>query len=115
MGVTLSGGSGFEHFLDAKINVGTEVIEVIKRNGAQMQQRAQSLAPVDTGFLKRDITLSFTNAGVEFAAAISGDAEYDPYQEYGTRFMAGKPHIRPAYYYQRVQFTKDIRELVLRK
>lgn len=78
MGVTLSGGSGFEHFLDAKINVGTEVIEVIKRNGAQMQQRAQSLAPVDTGFLKRDITLSFTNSGVEFAAAISGDAEYAP-------------------------------------
>lgn len=115
MGVTLSGGSGFEHFLDAKINVSTEVIEVVKRNGAQMQQRAQSLAPVDTGVLKRDITLSFTNAGVEFAAAISSDVEYASYQEYGTRFMPGKPHIRPAYYYQRVQFTKDIRELALRK
>lgn len=115
MGVTLSGGSGFEHFLDAKINVGSEVIEVVKRNGAQMQQRAMELAPTDTGFLKRNIFLSLTNAGVEFAAAISGDAEYDPYQEYGTRFMAGKPHIRPAYYYQRVQFTKDIGELVRRK
>lgn len=115
MGVSISGGQGFEQFLDAQMKVGDDVIQVVRRNGAQMQQRAQLLAPVDTGFLKRDIYLDFELKGLNYSAQISGDADYDAYQEYGTRYMAGKPHIRPAYFYQRAEFVQDIRKLMDRK
>lgn len=115
MGLVLSGDSGLSQFLEAKTKIGTEVIAAVKRNGASMQEQAQRNAPVDTGFLKRQIFLNLINAGTDFSAEVSGDASYDPYQEYGTRFMPGKPHIRPAYYSQRDQFIKDINSLVGRK
>lgn len=115
MGVILSGGEGLMSFFNAKTKVATEAIAVIKRNGMQMQQKAQQLAPVDTGFLKRQIHLNFVIDGLNFLAEISGDAEYDPYQEYGTRFQPGKPHIRPAYYAQRTIFETEMGKLANRK
>lgn len=115
MGVTLSGGEGLLSFFNAKTKVAAKAIEVTKSNGMQMQQKAQRLAPVDTGFLKRNIHLNFVISGLEFTATVSGDANYDPYQEYGTRFQPGKPHIRPAYYAQRTIFETEMGKLANRK
>lgn len=84
-----------------------DVSKIIKVNGAEMQRKAMRAAPVDTGFLKRSITLD-VNA---LQAKVTSEAEYAAYQEYGTRFQNGTPHIRPAFYDQKPIFLKDMEKL----
>lgn len=45
-------------------------------------------------------------------AEVESTAEYAAYEEYGTRFMKGKPHIRPAFDEQKEKFKADMKELV---
>lgn len=87
-----------------------DVKEVVKMNGAEMHEKAQRYAPVDEGYLKREIGLDIVDSGM--ASEVEGNADYDPYQEYGTRFMEGTPHIRPAYNEQKEQFKSDMDRLV---
>lgn len=115
MGFRYEGSAPLQAMLSAKIKAGMNVDEVVKRNAAEMQEKAQRYAPVDTGFLKRNINLSFGGGLTDYSGQVSGDANYDGYQEYGTRYQPGTPHIRPAYYDQRPIFLKDIKELVDRK
>lgn len=64
----------------------------VSKAGAKMQASAQRHAPVDTGHLKRSITL---DAG-GLTATVTSEASYAGFQEFGTRFQPGTPHIRPA-------------------
>ena len=50
--------------------------------------------------------------GFVYTAVVTGDAEYDPYQEYGTRYQAGTPHLRPALYNTEDKFIADMNRLV---
>lgn len=88
----------------------SDVKNVVIINGAEMQKQAQRLAPVDTGYLRRNITLRIMDRG--FTARVKSEAEYAPYQEYGTRYQPGKPHIRPAYIKQKKRFVRDMRRLM---
>ena len=110
--VTVSGNSQFEAYLRRNVAVSSKVVDVVKKNGATLQTMAQQRAPVDTGFLKRNINLNFSLQSTMFTAIVSSDAEYAPYQEYGTRFQPGTPHIRPAFYEVRPVFISDIERLV---
>ncbi|WP_334104623.1 HK97-gp10 family putative phage morphogenesis protein [Muricomes intestini] len=83
---------------------------VVAVNGAEMHQKAQRFAPVDTGNLKRSIRINKENAGL--AVRVSSTAEYALYQEYGTRYMAGTPHVRPAFRIQSAKFKNDMQRLV---
>lgn len=103
--------SGFNE-LHAKVAANTSlkaVKEVIKLNGAGLQQTAMNLSPVDTGQLKRSITLDIKDAGL--TAVVAPHVHYAAYVEYGTRYMSAKPYIRPAFNRQIVQFKKDLRSL----
>jgi len=60
--------------------------------GADMEDLAKSLAPVDTGRLRDSIFHRVNGFELEFG----NDVEYGLYQEFGTRFQPGTPHIRPA-------------------
>jgi len=82
---------------------------VVKMNGSQLQQKAMQNAPVDTGNLKRSITLTFEDGGL--TARIKATAEYAPYVEWGTRFMNAQPYIRPAYDTQKGKFKSDLQKL----
>lgn len=120
MGVKLI---GFEK-LEAKLTKNMDLSKVkatVKKNGAQLQKTAQKEAPVGTpqstgipgyvgGTLKRSIGLEITDGGM--TAEVESTAEYAGYQEYGTRFMKGKPHIRPAFEEQKEKFKADMKELV---
>ena len=54
---------------------------------------AQSLAPVDTGYLRSSVGWEMTAAGrAEFGAT----ANYAPHVEYGTYKMVAQPFIHPA-------------------
>lgn len=87
-----------------------DVKQVVFVNGAEMHQNAQRFAPVDTGMLKRNVRINLEQWGME--AKVTSEAEYAPYQEYGTRYMAGTPHVRPAFRIQSAKFKSDMRRLV---
>lgn len=109
MGVKLI---GFEK-LEAKLTKNMDLSKVkatVKKNGAQLQKKAQKEAPIDSGHLHDVIFLEITDGGM--TAEVESTAEYAGYQEYGTRFMKGKPHIRPAFDEQKGKFKSDLGKLV---
>lgn len=57
-----------------------------------VQAKAQGYAPVDTGALRGSI--SGRPSGLQ--GEVSSGVEYAIYQEYGTRYQSGTPHMRPA-------------------
>ena len=87
-----------------------DVKRVVGHNGAEMQEKAQRNAPVDTGTLKRSIGLEITDSGM--AAEVEPTAEYAPYVELGTRFMEAQPYLKPAFDDQKEKFRKDMKKLV---
>lgn len=67
----------------------------VQQSGTEAQRLAMIYAPVDTGFLKRHILLYIENGG--YQARYVSEAEYAVYQELGTRFQSGTPHVTPAF------------------
>ena len=97
-----------EGALAKKLAANAMISSIIRKNGAQMQEKAMRFAPVDTGHLKRSITLQVTNKKAE----VESTADYAIYQEYGTRYQPGTPHIRPAYMAQKPIFIQDMLKVV---
>lgn len=87
-----------------------DVRNVVKMNGAELQNKAKRIAPVDTGTLKRSIGLEITEAGM--TAEVEATAEYAPYVEYGTRFMKAQPYIRPSLEEQKKSFENDLSKIL---
>lgn len=58
-----------------------------------IEGRAKLKAPVDTGYLQNSIRSSRTGAG---SWRVEAGAEYAAHVEYGTRYMAAQPYLRPA-------------------
>ena len=96
--------------LEKSKKVEAEIKGVVKKHGAYMQQKAQRLAPVDTGNLRRMIDLDIQDGGL--TARVESKSKYAKYQEYGTRYQAGTPHIRPAFNATKDNFIRDCKEVV---
>ncbi|MGK4034903.1 HK97-gp10 family putative phage morphogenesis protein, partial [Pediococcus acidilactici] len=73
------------------------------------ESKAQELAPVDTGNLKRGISSQLLKGGM--AGAVISPADYSGYQEFGTRFMAAQPYMGPAFRKHRNLFVNDLKNL----
>ncbi len=86
------------------------VRDVVKKNGSELQAKAQRNAPVDTGTLKRSIGLEICDNGLTVESEATAD--YAAYQEYGTRFMKAQPYMRPAFNVQKEQFKRDLSKMV---
>lgn len=82
------------------------VKDVVKFNGAQLQSKAMRNAPVDTGTLKRSISLELEDKGL--TAEVEAKTHYAAYVEYGTRYMDAKPYLGPAYREQKEIFKRHI-------
>ena len=87
-----------------------KVVPVIRRNTSQAQQKAMRLAAVDTGFMKRSITMRIDITGL--AGYIVAGASYSSYVEFGTRYMDSQPFMRPAAREQAPIFISDLRNLI---
>ena len=107
--IVIEGGDEMVRAIRNRLNE-DKVARVVKRNTSQAQQTAMRLARVDTGFMKRSITMSVDITGL--AGYITAGAEYSPYQEFGTRYMTGKPFMRPAAREQAPIFMNDLRNLI---
>ncbi|MGM8139850.1 HK97-gp10 family putative phage morphogenesis protein [Enterococcus italicus] len=87
-----------------------DVKHVVKSNGTQLNQKAKRLAPVDTGYLKGSITTSVELGGLQ--STTTPTASYSIYVEYGTRFMAKQPFLKPAFDTQKKVFLNDLERLM---
>lgn len=83
------------------------VDKVIKNNGEKLQARAKVHAPVDTGFLKASINAQYGHLQAE----VTSQAYYGIYQEYGTRYQPGTPHIRPGFHDVVPDLERDIKDV----
>ena len=83
--------------------------QVIRNNTERLKAGAKAKAPVDTGFLKNHITSSYPN---RLEGRVKSEAAYSGYQEYGTRFQTGTPHIRPALQEIEPQFKQDMNDVL---
>lgn len=108
-GVKIDGFDKLEAKLKRNMDLGA-VRTVVRKNGADLQEKAQKNAPVDSGNLKRSIGLDITDNGL--TAEVEPAADYAAYVEYGTRFMEAQPYLKPAYDEQKKKFVKDLNELV---
>lgn len=119
-GVKIDGFDKLEAKLKRNMDLGA-VRAVVRKNGADLQTKAQKNAPVGTpqstgipgyvgGTLKRSVELDITDGGL--TAEVEPTADYAAYVEYGTRFMEAQPYLKPAYDEQKKKFVKDLNELV---
>ena len=110
--------------LEKKLKKNTDlsaVKTVVKKNGAEMQTKAQKNAPVGTpastgipnyvgGKLKQSISLKIADAGM--TAEVEPKVHYGAYVELGTRYMKAQPYLRPAFDEQKEKFKRDMSKLV---
>lgn len=80
--------------LIAQLNSLKDVSVVVPLSVAQfVAKRARDLAPVDTGFLRDHI---HARKHSQLEAVVAAEADYSGFVEYGTRYMAAQPFMRPA-------------------
>lgn len=87
-----------------------DVKKIVAINGSQLTENSQKLAPVDTGNLKRSITMLTKDNGM--TSRTKAHVDYAAYVEYGTRFQGKQPYMKPAYSKQKVKFLKDLERLM---
>lgn len=105
VGFTLEGVADLSKELEKLENM-QWVKEAIKVNTAAMQNEAQWQVPVDTGNLKRSLSIEITDGG--YTGRLYTNAEYALHVEYGTRFMGPQPYIRPALKHAKAQLKYDL-------
>lgn len=62
-----------------------------------------------TGNTRRSVTNNITHGGL--TATVTANTEYFPYLEYGTRFMAARPTLHPAFAIESMKFVDDLNKL----
>ena len=82
---------------------------IVKNNTEKLKVKAKEKAPVDTHFLVDHITTRYPG---KLEGRVIGEASYNGYVEYGTRYQPPKPHIRPALKVIERQFKKDMDDLM---
>lgn len=91
-----------------------DVKRVVKKNGADLQEKMQENADFkkgyQTGTTKRSIRCDITDSG--FTAEVGATTEYAPYVNWGTRFMEAQPFATDAFNEQAPKFKKDLQKLV---
>ena len=81
------------------------VQEQVNKSALNIQREAKKRCPVDTGALRNSITVDFYGI---MSAEIGPHMPYAPYVEFGTRKMAAKPYLFPAYEQEKPHFEKGI-------
>ena len=105
----LSGINQLEKALKKSANL-DDIKNVVKMNGAELQTNAQKKASVDTGFMKRSITIEIIDGGM--TAKIVSMAEYSAYVNYGTRFQTANPFMTNSYDIQKLKFKASLDRLM---
>lgn len=76
------------------VQVRTLLSQEVGKAAFEIQAKAQALAPVKTGTLRRSIHTVMAANGQ--SATVGPSVEYAKFQEFGTRHHAARPFMRPA-------------------
>lgn len=91
----------------------TLVKEIVKKNGASLQQEMVKKAVFKAGYsvgeTRRSINILIEKGGL--LARVKPTTKYSPYVEYGTRFMDKQPFVKPAFQKVKKEFVKDLKKL----
>lgn len=93
-----------------------DVRQVVQKNGAQLQSRTVAnmnntyTHGYSTGRTARSTGLTLSNNSL--TATVKPTTEYFPYLEYGTRFMAAMPTLKPAFDVQAPLFINELKALM---
>jgi len=85
------------------------VKRLIKYHTTELNSKAMIKAPVDTGFLKRSLTVAMEEDGM--TGRVKATADYAGYVEKGTRFMAAKPYLEPSLNEVKPGFLDDLKRM----
>jgi HK97 gp10 family phage protein len=85
--------SGLHQLLDSPAG---DVGKLLTKKAIMVDRAAKNLCPVDTGRLRSSINWRLGVDGRGLYATIGTNVEYAPYVEFGTRYMAAQPFLRPA-------------------
>lgn len=66
------------------------------RRTVKVERRAKQAAPVDTGRLRSSITSRLATDSQGLVGIVGTNVSYAIFQEFGTRYMAAQPFLRPA-------------------
>ncbi|CAH1856745.1 HK97-gp10 family putative phage morphogenesis protein [Convivina praedatoris] len=108
---------GADKFISVHTNKLTRVPaaarELVRSTTASTQAQAARLAPVKTGFLRRNIDISFVNTGLVSTGTVTGNAmnrnfNYGYAQENGTRFIQPKLFMYQAYQIHKEVFIRNM-------
>lgn len=119
----IEGLSALVHKLNALKYSGTQIRDVVKKNGAELQQQTQKNMLEEykghyegkkfvkpTGVTRRSAAVEIKDNGM--TAVVAPNTSYFPYLEYGTRFMEARPTLGPAFKRVSSIFTNDIKRLI---
>ena len=109
----ITGVKELEKALMKKVDEASKVKAIVRSNGIEMTNKSQRLSPFDTGQLRRSITLKVSSSGYDATTGVS--ASYAPYLEYGTRFSAAQPFLKPSYNIQKKVFLKELSVLLKKR
>lgn len=119
----IEGLSALVHKLNALKYSGTQIRDVVKKNGAELQQQTQKNMLEEykghyegkkfvrpTGATRRSAAVEIKDNGM--TAVVAPNTSYFPYLEYGTRFMEARPTLGPAFKRVSPIFTNDIKRII---
>lgn len=119
----IEGLSALVHKLNVLKYSGTQIRDVVKKNGAELQQQTQKNMLEEykghyegkkfvkpTGATRRSAAVEIKDNGM--TAVVAPNTSYFPYLEYGTRFMEARPTLGPAFKRVSPIFTNDIKRLI---
>lgn len=72
------------------------VAKDILRRTLAVDRQAKNLAPVDTGRLRSSINGRLARDSQGVVGIVGTNVHYAIFQEFGTRYMAAQPFLRPA-------------------
>lgn len=104
---------GIEELSIVVKNAGSQTDEVLsavlKSKTGDLSGYIQEAAPVDTATLKQSVRSTFPS---KLESRTSSNVDYQGYQEYGTRFQPGKPHVRPSLKKIQPEFEKAMNDAI---
>lgn len=106
---SIIGASEFKKALQKNATL-DDVKSIVRMNGTELTHETEINAPVDTATLERSITQIIKDGGL--TSVTEPHTDYDGYVEFGTRFMAAQPYLRPAFKKQSKKFKQDMERLV---
>ena len=113
-GIKINGLEELQAKLKRNVNL-DDVKTVVQHNGGELnnqmvrQTSAAFVKGYSTGDTARSITLTMSDGGL--TATVAPQTNYSMYVEYGTRFMAAEPFVKPAFDIVKVKFLDDLKKL----